>query len=691
LGDESFKSESDELTDDDMKKIDETIKSFAKKADRKTGWQSYQEICHHKWFKPYVNEDVEMCALCGLTRRSTKKGVAKTKTKKGIEQYGQHYSAGTMLKETDIKVGATVEYRGEKYKVVEILTNGNLYKYVIRNIASGDEYTVPGYDLFKSFNKSSMKAKDLTHDIKLLMGGKERTVDFTESSGDNIIVHFKEGGDYTTFKENSFLLRKVAKRFGYEENVPNNQEKISSEIKSKYGSAVTSTYDDGAVIIHTKDEKIADEIERKYSGKRIGDGVQEGGLWINGVEKSVMTKDFREDAVEDIRFMLRNGKGTYAIRQEIKEQYGLDSDEVDEMLSMILHKGFRKGVLPKYRVGESVIYNDNDCIVTSVKEQKPGVYLYTIDDVENDREVETMERYLHKSVKKSMTINKTRTKSEVQRDIEAAEKRWYEVPVFDTHARNEIKDELDRLQTELSELVLKEQNVQKSKEEPITKSVQPTFSDVWKGFYKSIPVAEIDKLACQAYTVFGAAILSDLSSRERVIDWLLGKGIAKADANKVYRSAVIKTYLEQQPREAIFKAEKKEDVKEWITVGGRHIPVKEGQTKDEAVNSKLKIGTKNNVSSNKEKIVESSQYIKDEIENADGSLSDEDKKMFVQRGMIELDYLERMKEKISKLPENEISGDDFYELVHDDDLDGKFDGWVNEYGGSHELHPIDSV
>lgn len=32
-------------------------------------WQEYQKICKHRWFRPYVNEEVSRCLQCGLTNK----------------------------------------------------------------------------------------------------------------------------------------------------------------------------------------------------------------------------------------------------------------------------------------------------------------------------------------------------------------------------------------------------------------------------------------------------------------------------------------------------------------------------------------------------------------------------------------------------------------------------------------------
>jgi rubrerythrin len=154
-------------------------------------------------------------------------------------------------------------------------------------------------------------------------------------------------------------------------------------------------------------------------------------------------------------------------------------------------------------------------------------------------------------------VKKTRTKAEVKRDIEATTKRWYQTPVFDSMTRNEVKNELDRLQDELSEIVLRELNTQKSRNEQIIDTINSvpklSFVDAWKGFNKSTPNEQIDKFACQVNSVFGTCVVTDTSNKEKIVDWISGKGFSTTDANKIYRSAIIKAYLEKQPREVIFR------------------------------------------------------------------------------------------------------------------------------------------
>ena len=32
------------------------------------GWQAYQLICKHRWYKPYANEKIEKCVLCNKVK-----------------------------------------------------------------------------------------------------------------------------------------------------------------------------------------------------------------------------------------------------------------------------------------------------------------------------------------------------------------------------------------------------------------------------------------------------------------------------------------------------------------------------------------------------------------------------------------------------------------------------------------------
>lgn len=65
--------------------------------------------------------------------------------------------------------------------------------------------------------------------------------------------------------------------------VPNNQELLANQIRSMFEVEVVA--DDGSVIVNShcsEDEEEAIRAFVRAAGPRIGDGVQEGSLWING-------------------------------------------------------------------------------------------------------------------------------------------------------------------------------------------------------------------------------------------------------------------------------------------------------------------------------------------------------------------------------------------------------------------------
>lgn len=68
--------------------------------------------------------------------------------------------------------------------------------------------------------------------------------------------------------------------------VPNNADKIAAKINAEFNQYMTqdAVSDDGAVIVHTKEKLLEYTLVKKYANRRIGDGVQEGGLFINGIQ-----------------------------------------------------------------------------------------------------------------------------------------------------------------------------------------------------------------------------------------------------------------------------------------------------------------------------------------------------------------------------------------------------------------------
>ena len=81
--------------------------------------------------------------------------------------------------------------------------------------------------------------------------------------------------------------------------IPNNQDQIASRINAQYLKGVHAIPDDGSVIVEVKgDEERVQEVAailyEQFGDRRIGDGVQEGSLWINADEAEI------HDDVENI-------------------------------------------------------------------------------------------------------------------------------------------------------------------------------------------------------------------------------------------------------------------------------------------------------------------------------------------------------------------------------------------------------
>ena len=63
-------------------------------------------------------------------------------------------------------------------------------------------------------------------------------------------------------------------------SIPNNEVSLAQKIHSEFG--VDTWYDDGSVGTKGKiSRELEEKIRSKYSGTRVGDGVQEGSIWVN--------------------------------------------------------------------------------------------------------------------------------------------------------------------------------------------------------------------------------------------------------------------------------------------------------------------------------------------------------------------------------------------------------------------------
>lgn len=68
-------------------------------------------------------------------------------------------------------------------------------------------------------------------------------------------------------------------------SVPNNQDALASNINAKWGKhGAKAVGDDGSVLVTVYDIRAKKEIIAAFSGKATGDGVQEGGVFVNGEE-----------------------------------------------------------------------------------------------------------------------------------------------------------------------------------------------------------------------------------------------------------------------------------------------------------------------------------------------------------------------------------------------------------------------
>lgn len=71
--------------------------------------------------------------------------------------------------------------------------------------------------------------------------------------------------------------------------IPNNADKIANKINAMKIDGMSAVSDDGAVIINSNGsiESVKEFIRNNFGEvKRIGDGIQEGGWWINANDGS---------------------------------------------------------------------------------------------------------------------------------------------------------------------------------------------------------------------------------------------------------------------------------------------------------------------------------------------------------------------------------------------------------------------
>lgn len=73
----------------------------------------------------------------------------------------------------------------------------------------------------------------------------------------------------------------------------NNQDKIAKKINNLNLEGVIAVGDDGSVCVEVKGDKaytkeVAEKIDSyQFDNQGVGDGVQEGGLWINNYEQKI--------------------------------------------------------------------------------------------------------------------------------------------------------------------------------------------------------------------------------------------------------------------------------------------------------------------------------------------------------------------------------------------------------------------
>jgi acylphosphatase len=73
--------------------------------------------------------------------------------------------------------------------------------------------------------------------------------------------------------------------------IPNNQKELAEKINGLELVGVDATYDDGNVGVRVSGAKeriqeVANVINDKFGHYRVGDGVQEGDIYVNGQELS---------------------------------------------------------------------------------------------------------------------------------------------------------------------------------------------------------------------------------------------------------------------------------------------------------------------------------------------------------------------------------------------------------------------
>jgi len=304
-----------------------------------------------------------------------------------------------------------------------------------------------------------------------------------------------------------------------EEEIKTEESKTKKDIRP-YGQKMNSpeiVKTDEEEIIDEKKEKMSKDDKEKYFEVKITTRDSKGKNEVSYSYIHAENKQIAEENVKGIQGDIIEGEG--------KKIVSVSAVEKSQLRKIVKTEIYTLKVTSKnghVRITEAKGYD-------SVEE--------AIEAIKRSPVVESVE------IVKSMTsMQKTRSCEEIERDLESANIKRFQLDPYGKFAQDELDAQLQMLQQELDGATMREIS-QKSENAKtlatLVKSIkQPTFADVLHNVEKStVPEENIPTFAMQLIQQFGALKISDETNLSELKDWLRGKGMTVSDANKIITAA----------------------------------------------------------------------------------------------------------------------------------------------------------